>query len=104
MRAEQWAEERAVVYRPQVVALRAAERVAWQHLQTAAAWGSGTATYRAALRTWRAVRYDLDRALVPPPRAQRRRPGAQHGGPLCGARMPRPGRPFVPPVPRAVSE
>ncbi len=67
MRAEQWAEERAVVSRPQVVVLRAAERVAWQDLQTAAAWGSGTAMYRAALHAWRTARYDLDRALVPVP-------------------------------------
>ena len=85
-RAEQWAAERAMVYRPQVVALRAAERVAWQHLQTAAAWGSGTAAYRAALHAWRTARYDLDRALVPPPRVRRRRRVAYHSGPLRGAR------------------
>ena len=89
MRADQWAEERAAVYRPQVVAIRAAEQVAWQRVHTVAAWGSGTAAYRAALRAWRTARYDLDRALVPPPAARRRRGVAHRSGPLQGARPAR---------------
>ena len=89
MRADQWAEERAVAYRPQVAALRAAEQVAWQGLHTVAVWGSGTAAYRAALHAWRTARHDLDRALVPPPRVLLRRQGAHRSGPLQGARSAR---------------
>ena len=72
--------------RPQVATIRAAEQVAWQRVHTVAAWGRGTATYRAALLAWRSARYDLDRALVPPPRVPRWRPVAYHRGPLRGAR------------------
>ncbi len=66
-RAEQQAMERAVVHRPQVAAIRAAEQVAWQQVHTVAAWRCSTAAYRAALHAWRTARYDLDRALVPVP-------------------------------------
>ena len=89
--AEQWAAGRAAVHRPQVAGSWAAEQVAWQRLHTVAAWGSGTAAYRAALHAWRTARYDLDRALVPPPQPRRRRPGAHHSGSLPGARSAAPG-------------
>ncbi len=85
-RAEQWTTDRVVIYRPQMAAIRAAEQVAWQRVHTVAAWGGGTATYRAALHAWRSARYDLVRALVPPPQPRRRRPVARHSGPLPGAR------------------
>ena len=66
-RADQWAEERAVVHRPHAEGIRAAEQMAWQRLHTVAAAASGPAAYRGALHAWRTARYDLDRALVPVP-------------------------------------
>ncbi len=64
-RADQWAEERAVVQRPHEEGIRAAEQVAWQRLHTVAAAASGPAAYRGALHAWQTARYNLDRALVP---------------------------------------
>ena len=84
-RADQPVEERAVITRRNMAAIRAAEQVAWQRLHIVATGRSGMATYRGALQTWQTARYDLDRALVPrsAPSALRRRRPAHHALPIA---------------------